>query len=78
MSKVDATTAVDQAIEGTNKYMASDYPITPAGRLVVTSYRQAMREWLAGSEDPDEASMPLAEDWSKYEYDDSLTDTITQ
>jgi len=68
MSKADAAVIVNQALSATERYMAPDYPITPAGRLVVTSYRQAMRDWLVSADEPDETTMPQADDWSKYEY----------
>lgn len=53
MSKADAAAIVSQALGATERYMAPDYPITPAGRLVVMSYRQAMRDWLVSADEPD-------------------------
>lgn len=66
MSEAEARAARDQALLDTDKYMLPDYPITPAGRLVVRTYRQALRDWTKTSGFPDISTMPAAEDWSKY------------
>ena len=66
MSENEAREVRDQALLDTDKYMLPDYPITPAGRLVLKVYRQALRDWPESPGFPDVATMPAGEDWSKY------------
>ncbi len=66
MSEIDARAARDHALLNTDKYMLPDYPITPAGRLVVRTYRQALRDWTKTPGFPDISTMPTDEDWSKF------------
>ena len=66
MTETEARAVSNQALEATDKYMLADYPITPAGRLVLNVYRQALRDWPESAGFPDMATMPIAEDWSKY------------
>jgi len=66
MNEIEAREARDQALLGTDKFMLPDYPITPAGRLVIRYYRQALRDWTKTTGFPDIATMPAGEDWSKY------------
>ena len=66
MTEQEAREARNEALAATDKYMLADYPITPAGRLVLNVYRQALRDWPASAGFPDVATMPAAEDWSKY------------
>jgi len=66
MTETEARAVRNQALEATDKYMLADYPITPAGRLVLNVYRQALRDWPESAGFPDMATMPTAEDWSKY------------
>ena len=66
MTESEARAVRDQALLDTDKYMLPDYPITPAGRLVVRVYRQSLRDWPESAGFPDIATMPAAEDWSKY------------
>jgi len=66
MDEIEARAARDRALLDTDKYMLPDYPITPAGRLVVKTYRQALRDWTQTPGFPDVATMPTGEDWSKF------------
>lgn len=66
MTDAEARAARDQALLDTDKYMLPDYPITPAGRLVVRTYRQALRDWTKTAGFPDVSTMPVGEEWSKY------------
>ena len=66
MSEIEAREVRDQALLDTDKFMLADYPITPAGRLVVRTYRQALRDWTKSPGFPDITTMPAGEDWSKY------------
>lgn len=66
MSEIEAREVRDQALMETDKLMLLDYPITPAGRLVVKTYRQALRDWTKTVGFPDVSTMPAGEDWNKY------------
>jgi len=66
MTASEARSTRDRALLATDKYLLPDYPITPAGRLVIRIYRQALRDWPASAGFPDVATMPAAEDWDKY------------
>jgi len=66
MDENDARAIRDQALLDTDKFMLPDYPITPAGRLVIRTYRQALRDWTKAPGFPDIATMPAGEDWGKY------------
>ena len=66
MNEAEARAARDLALLDTDKYMLPDYPITPAGRLVVRTYRQALRDWTKAPGFPDISTMPAGEEWSKY------------
>ena len=66
MTETEARAVRNQALEATDKYMLADYPITPAGRLVLNVYRQALRDWPEVPGFPDISTMPVPEDWSKY------------
>ena len=66
MTESEARSVRDQALLDTDKYMLPDYPITPAGRLVIRIYKQVLRDWPKTQGFPDIATMPTAEDWSKY------------
>lgn len=76
MNETEARNARDQALMATDKYMLSDYPITPTGRLLLMEYRQSLRDWPESAGFPDIATMPAAEDWSVYKpLDQSVNDT---
>lgn len=66
MSETEAKAARDQALRDTDKYMLADYPITPAGRLLLRAYRQSLRDWPQSAGFPDVATMPVATDWHVY------------
>lgn len=66
MTESEARVVRDQALLDTDKYMLPDYPITPAGHLVVKIYRQKLRDWPEVPGFPDISTMPVPEDWSKY------------
>lgn len=66
MNEMEARTARDEALKDTDKYMLADYPITPAGRLLLRAYRQSLRDWPESAGFPDMATMPIAADWAAY------------
>lgn len=74
MTEIEARAARDQALAETDKYMLPDYPITPAGRLNLRAYRQALRDWPETAGFPDSA-MPQPENWAAYKT--VLTPSIT-
>ena len=78
MTETEARAVRNQALEATDKYMLADYPITPAGRLVLNVYRQALRDWPESAGFPDMATMPIAADWAAYKPKHSeATDGLT-
>ena len=67
MTTEDEARAVrNQAIAATDYLMMPDYPLTLAGKMLVSIYRQQLRDWPQTDGFPDIATMPTAEDWSKY------------
>jgi len=43
-----------------------DYPLTPAGKMVLAIYRQKLRDWPEAAGFPDPATIPQPEDWAAY------------
>ena len=66
MTESEARAVRNQALEATDYLMMPDYPLTPAGKMLVSIYRQQLRDWPQTDGFPDIATMPTAEDWSKY------------
>ena len=70
MTEDEARTYRNQAIAATDYLMMPDYPLTPAGKMLVSIYRQQLRDWPQTDGFPDVETMPKPEDWSKYKYDE--------
>lgn len=66
MTEQEAQVVRNQALSDTDKYLLPDYPITPAGRLIVKAYRQKLRDWPGTAGFPDISTMPIKEDWNIY------------
>jgi len=66
----EARAARDQALADTDVLMLQDYPITPAGKLIVKTYRQKLRDWPSTEGFPDLSTMPQPENWSIYRPQD--------
>ena len=66
MTEDEARALRNQAIAATDYLMMPDYPLTPAEKMLVSIYRQQLRDWPQTDGFPDIATMPTAEDWSKY------------
>lgn len=66
MDEIEARVARDEALKDTDKYMLADYPITPAGRLLLKAYRQSLRDWPGSIGFPDVSTMPAPADWGAY------------
>jgi len=76
MNEMEARIARDKALQDTDKYMLADYPITPAGRLILRAYRQSLRDWPKSAGFPDMETMPIAADWGAYKpIEQSINDT---
>ena len=72
MTAQEARTIRDQALAATDYLMMPDYPLTPAGKMLVSIYRQQLRDWPQTHGFPDVETMPKPEDWSKYKYDEMV------
>lgn len=70
MTEDEARTYRNQAIAATDYLMMPDYPLTPAGRMLVSIYRQRLWDWQQTEGFPDPATMPQPDDWSKYKFED--------
>ncbi len=51
----------DSRLQATDKYMLSDYPISPSDKLLVEEYRSALRDLPEETEDPSEPTWPVLE-----------------
>ena len=72
MTAQEARTIRDQALAATDYLMMPDYPLTPAGRMLVSIYRQQLRDWPQTDGFPDVETMPIPGDWAKYRYDEMV------
>ena len=72
MTAQEARTIRDQALAATDYLMMPDYPLTPAGRMLVSIYRQRLRDWPEVPGFPDISTMPVPEDWSKYKAQERI------
>jgi hypothetical protein len=66
MTDQEARVVRDERLAETDKLMLPDYPITPAGRLVASKYRQDLRDWPDSPGFPDIATLPQLIDWAAY------------
>ena len=73
MTEDEARALRNQAIAASDYLMMPDYPLTPAGRMLVSIYRQKLRDWPQTDGFPDPETMPKPEDWAKYRYDEITT-----
>ena len=73
MTEQEAREARNEALAATDYLMMPDYPLTPAGKMLVSIYRQKLRDWPQTDGFPDTETMPKPEDWAKYRYDEITT-----
>ena len=76
MTEDEARALRNQAIAATDYLMMSDYPLTPAGKMLVSIYRQQLRDWPQTDGFPDIETMPKPEDWNKYKIIDIQQDEL--
>ena len=66
MTEQEAREVRNEALVSTDYLMLPDYPLTPAGKMILGIYRQKLRDWPEVPGFPDISTMPVPEDWSKY------------
>ena len=76
MTEQEAREARNEALAATDYLMMPDYPLTPAGRMLVSIYRQELRDWPQTDGFPDPETMPKPEDWNKYKIIDIQQDVL--
>jgi len=72
MTEQEAREARNEALAATDYLMMPDYPLTPAGKMVLAIYRQKLRDWPEASGFPDPTTMPEPEDWKKYKAQEQI------
>ena len=72
MTAQEARTIRDQALAATDYLMLPDYPLTPAGKMILGIYRQKLRDWPEAAGFPDPTTMPKPEDWKKYKAQERI------
>ena len=72
MTEQEAREARNEALAATDYLMMPDYPLTPAGKMVLAIYRQKLRDWPETEGFPDPETMPEAEDWKKYKAQEQI------
>ena len=65
MTEQEAREARNEALAATDYLMMPDYPLTPAGKMVLAIYRQKLRDWPETEGFPDPTTMPEPEEWKK-------------
>jgi hypothetical protein len=73
--EIAARAARDQALADTDYLMMPDYPLMPAGKMLVSIYRQKLRDWPQEEGFPDLSTMPQPGDWSIYKPVETILDT---
>ena len=66
MTEQEAREVRNEALVSTDYLMLPDYPLTPAGKMILGIYRQKLRDWPEVPGFPDISTIPVPEDWSKY------------
>ena len=72
MTEQEAREARNEALAATDYLMMPDYPLTPAGKMVLAIYRQKLRDWPETEGFPDPTTMPEPEDWKKYKAQERI------
>ena len=74
MTEQEAREARNEALAATDYLMLPDYPLTPAGKMILGIYRQKLRDWPETEGFPDPETMPEAEDWEKYRAQEQISE----
>ena len=74
MTEQEAREVRNEALVSTDYLMLPDYPLTPAGKMILGIYRQKLRDWPQTDGFPDISTMPVPEDWSKYKAQEQISE----
>ena len=72
MTEQEAREVRNEALASTDYLMMPDYPLTPAGKMILGIYRQKLRDWPETEGFPDPTTMPEPEDWKKYKAQEQI------